>query len=82
MSWATLRFTLWQARWTSAETWHAEQRSHYDAEGRYLLEIPYSDDTELLMDILKYGAEVEVLAPADLRAKVAERLREAAEQYC
>lgn len=33
------------------------------------------------MDILKYSAEVEVLAPADLRAKVAERLREAAEQY-
>lgn len=33
------------------------------------------------MDILKYGAEVEVLAPADLRAKVAKRLRAAAEQY-
>ncbi len=79
--WASLRFTPWQARWTSAETWHADQRSHYDAEGRYILEIPYSDDTELLMDILKYSAEVEVLAPADLRAKVAERLQEAAAQY-
>lgn len=81
VQWATLRFTPWQARWTSAETWHTDQRNHYDAEGRYLLEIPYSDDTELLMDILKYGAEVEVLAPADLRAKVAERLRQAVEQY-
>jgi predicted DNA-binding transcriptional regulator YafY len=81
VNWATLRFTPWQARWTSAETWHADQRSHYDAEGRYLLEIPYSDDTELLMDILKYGTEVEVLAPADLRAKVAQRLRQAVEQY-
>ena len=81
VQWATLRFTPWQARWTSAETWHADQRSYYDAEGRYLLEIPYSDDTELLMDILKYSAEVEVLAPADLRAKVAERLQEAAAQY-
>lgn len=79
--WATLRFTPWQARWTSAETWHAEQRSHYDVEGRYILEIPYSDDAELLMDILKYGPQVEVLAPPDLRAKAVERLRLAAEQY-
>jgi predicted DNA-binding transcriptional regulator YafY len=79
--WATLRFTPWQARWTSAETWHAEQRSHYDEEGRYILEVPYSDDIELLMDILKYGPQVEVLAPADLCTKVADRLREAAEQY-
>jgi predicted DNA-binding transcriptional regulator YafY len=78
---ATLLFTPWQARWTSAETWHAEQRSHYDAEGRYLLEVPYSDDTELVMDILKYGPQVEVLAPAGLRDKVAQRLREAAAQY-
>jgi len=81
VNWATLRFTPWQARWTSAETWHTDQRSHYDAAGRYLLEIPYSDDTELLMDILKYGAEVEVLAPADLRVKINERLQEAAAQY-
>ncbi len=81
VKWATLRFTPWQGRWTSAETWHADQRSHYDDAGRYILEVPYSDDTELVMDILKYGAEVEVLAPADLRAKVAERLRLAAEQY-
>lgn len=79
--WASLRFTPWQARWTSAEIWHAEQRSHYDAEGRYILEVPYSDDIELIMDILKYGPEVEVLAPDDLRAKVAGRLQEAVAQY-
>jgi predicted DNA-binding transcriptional regulator YafY len=81
VQWATLRFTPWQGRWTSAEVWHIEQRYHYDAETRYVLEVPYSDDTELLMDILKYGPQVEVLAPAELRAKVAQRLREAAAQY-
>jgi predicted DNA-binding transcriptional regulator YafY len=81
VAWAKLRFTPWQGRWTSAETWHVAQRSHYDAEGRYILEVPYSDDTELLMDILKYGPQVEVLAPTELRAKVALRLREAAAQY-
>jgi len=33
------------------------------------------------MDILKYGPQVEVLAPAELREQVAQRLREAAAQY-
>ena len=81
VQWATLSFTPWQGRWTSAETWHVDQRSHYDADGRYILEVPYSDDAELLMDILKYGPQVEVLAPPELRAKVAQRLSEAAAQY-
>jgi predicted DNA-binding transcriptional regulator YafY len=33
------------------------------------------------MDILKYGPDVEVVAPPDLRARVAERLAEAVRQY-
>jgi predicted DNA-binding transcriptional regulator YafY len=81
VQWATLRFTPYQARWTAAETWHPDQRAHYDTEGRYILEVPYSGKSELLMDILKYGPAVEVLAPAELREQVAQRLREAAKQY-
>ena len=49
--------------------------------GSYLLEIPYSDDRELVMDILKHGPEVEVLAPQKLRERVVEALREAAGLY-
>jgi predicted DNA-binding transcriptional regulator YafY len=33
------------------------------------------------MDILRYGADVQVLAPATLRAAVADRLRAAARLY-
>ena len=32
---------------------------------------PYADHRELQMDILKYGAEVEVVAPLELRAVIA-----------
>lgn len=35
--------------------------------GRDELAVPYSDNRELLMDILKYGTEVEVVAPEILR---------------
>lgn len=71
---AVLRFSPEIARWVSRETWHSEQRSEYDDAGYYVLRVPYSQDTELIMDILKHGAEVEVLEPADLRDRVMSRI--------
>jgi predicted DNA-binding transcriptional regulator YafY len=47
----------------------------------YLLELSYSDDRKLILNIPRYGPDVEVLAPKSLRRKVAERLRAAAAQY-
>ena len=41
-----------------------------------MLEVPYSDDRELVMDILKHGPEVEVLDPPALRERVRELLNE------
>ncbi len=73
---AVLRFGPEIARWVSRETWHPQQRSEYDDDGRFLLRVPYSQDTELIMDILKYGAEVEVLEPPELRARVIDRIAE------
>ena len=77
---ARLRFTPERARWVANERWHPQQRS-YAENGHYVLEIPYSDDRELLMDILKYGPDVEVLEPESLRDRVRERLQQAAAQY-
>jgi proteasome accessory factor C len=48
-------------------------------DGFYLLEFPYSNDGELVMDVLRYGPDVEVPGSASLRRKVRERLEEAAE---
>lgn len=46
------------------------QESVREADGSYVLSFPYSDDRELIGDIMRYGADVQVLAPAALRAKV------------
>lgn len=70
VKWAELRFTPQRARWVSREAWHPEQKSRFDEEGRYILNVPYSDDRELVMDILKFGPEVEVLGPAPLRRRI------------
>ena len=79
--WAKLRFTPERARWVSSEDWHPKQKAAFEPDGSYVLEVPYADDRELVMDILKFGADVEVLAPAGLRAKVRDALRSAAKQY-
>ena len=71
---AVLRFSPRIARWVSRESWHPQQQSEYDESGYYVLQIPYSQDIELIMDILKHGPEVEVLAPPELRHKVIERI--------
>lgn len=71
---AVLRFSPVLARWVSRERWHPHQQGRYDDEGYYLLSIPYSSDTELIMDILKHGSDVEVLQPAELRDAVIERI--------
>ena len=43
--------------------------------------VHYRDPRELIMDILRHGADVEVIAPAVLRAAVAANLKSALEQY-
>ena len=80
-AWAELKFTPERSRWVSGEQWHSDQRSHETVDGSYVLEVPYSDEREILGDILRFGADVEVLGPADLRAKVRKALHDAAGRY-
>lgn len=79
-AWAILRFSPHAARWVADETWHPDQIGQW-VNGLYELQVPYSDDRELLMDILKYGPDVEVVAPESLRRTVANRVREMAARY-
>ena len=81
VTWASLRFTPERARWVAAEQWHPLQRTRFDATGSFVLELPYSDPRELLMDILRHGADVEVLAPQELRCQVIEALEAMSRLY-
>jgi len=72
---AVLRFAPAAARWVAREQWHAKQQQRHEGNGFLVLTIPYSRDEELVMDILRYGGDVEVLKPASLRAKVEAALK-------
>ncbi|MBL8384048.1 MAG: YafY family transcriptional regulator [Burkholderiales bacterium] len=72
---AQLRFPPARARWVSNEVWHPQQKGAFEADGSYLLEVPYHDDRELVMDVLRHGADVEVVGPPALRAAVLAQVR-------
>lgn len=78
---AELRFTPEMSRWVAEEQWHPDQKGSFDAAGAWTLEVPFSDPRELVMDILRYGSEVEVFSPGFLRDMVAESARETAALY-
>lgn len=81
IKWARLRFSPERARWVAHEAWHPKQKGRFDGEGHYLLDIPYADHRELLMDILKHGRHCEVLGPEDLREVVTSEIATLRELY-
>jgi predicted DNA-binding transcriptional regulator YafY len=81
LQWATLVFTQEAARWVRSEVWHEAQRTRELTDGRFELKVPYSQSTEIEMDILRHGENVEVIAPAALRKRIAERLVAARKTY-
>lgn len=79
---AKLKFTPLAARWVADEQWHPQQKGQFDIHGYYELDIPYLNSKELIRDILKYGPEVEVIAPPQLKKDIKVLLEQAIEQYC
>jgi predicted DNA-binding transcriptional regulator YafY len=69
-AWATIRFSPHAARWVADEHWHSQQKGEWLPDGRYELQVPYSNSRELLMDVLKYGPDAEIVAPLPLREEM------------
>ena len=78
---AVLRFSPARARWVSSEQWHPQQQGSWGEDGSYELRVPYGNPTELIMDIMRHGSEVEVLAPVTLREAVKSQLLATAKLY-
>ena len=62
--WATIMFSAKAARWVADEHWHSQQQGRFLADGRYELKVPYSAGRELLMDVMHYGSDAEIVEPA------------------
>jgi predicted DNA-binding transcriptional regulator YafY len=69
-AWAVLKFTPERARWIRGETWHPLQETREHSDGSFELSVPYADAREIVADILKFGPDVTVVGPKELRQKV------------
>jgi len=81
VKWATLVFAAEAAQWVANEEWHPQQKARWLEDGRYELQVPYSDATELTMDILRHGDSVVVTGDKALAAAVRNRLLSALSRY-
>jgi len=68
--WATIRFSPHAARWVADEHWHSKQQGRRLDDGSYELKLPYSNPKELLMDVLRYGPDAELVDPPSLRGEM------------
>lgn len=78
---ATVRFSPYVSRWVQYEQWHPQQTGQWQPDGFYHLTIPYHEADELIQDVLKYGEEAEVIAPAELRQQVHQKLKKTLLHY-
>ncbi len=78
---AVLQFSADAAPRVAREAWHPQQQSTWLDDGSYRLKIPYHNPSELIMDILRHGPDVEVIAPESLRQQLIERLQKAMNGY-
>jgi predicted DNA-binding transcriptional regulator YafY len=79
--WATIVFSAKSARWVADERWHSQQQGRYLSDGRYELKVPYSTSRELLMDVLHYGSDAEIIEPQSLREQARSLLQLALSNY-
>jgi predicted DNA-binding transcriptional regulator YafY len=78
---ATIVFSPKAARWVADEHWHSKQEGRFLPDGRYQLRLPYSNAKELLMDVLRYGADAEITEPVALREQALTLLQLALSAY-
>lgn len=76
---ARLRFSPEIAREIALQQWHPDQIGEWDG-ADFILHIPYSDDRELLQDLLRNTPHVYVEAPVKLRKKLQNKLQQGLER--
>jgi len=71
----TLRFCPFRARWIRQQQWHPDQCLIEQPDGCLDLTVPVSDFREIKLQILQFGADVEVMAPEALRQEVISEIK-------
>lgn len=77
---AKLKFSGAAAREAASYQWHPQQEAEWQS-GEYQLDIPYNDDRELIRNLLGFGDQLTVLAPAVLKKKLLAKAKQIVTNY-
>ncbi len=78
---ARLKVSSEMSPWVIKEQWHSNQKMSTLKDGSLFLEIPYNQDVELIMDILRYGENITVLSPQSLKDKIQKTIAKMQQNY-
>lgn len=76
-----VRFSPYQARWVRERQYHPSQEAEDEPDGGLRLTLRVAGTAEIKRWLLGYGAEAEVLEPAELRAELGVEAKKLAEIY-
>ncbi len=71
----SLKFSPKASRAVKEQIWHKKQKINELKDGSMILNVPVAYFTEIKREILKYGAEVEVLKPLRLKKEIIEEIK-------
>lgn len=77
----TLRFSPEKSKWIKTQVWYKGQKITIMKDGSVELTFPVVSYREITMDILRHGADVEVLKPETLRKKIREEAEKITKIY-
>lgn len=55
----------------------SEQKTRWLDDGGFEMQLPYVNETEIIMDVLRHGGQVRVIEPSSLAQAVRSQLRSA-----
>ncbi len=76
-----LRFSPEIAPWIAEQVWHPAQQIRHEKANTLCLTFPVADLREIKREILKYGAQVEVVSPKALREEVKKEIEKMKKKY-
>lgn len=79
--WARVRVLPRGAHALSVPEWHPRQEVRKRPDGSCDVAVPYAEDRDLVGDILRWGPDVQVLEPPDLRRQVQRTLLDSVSRY-
>lgn len=76
-----LKFAAKIMPWVYEQIWHPEQEQTLNSDGSLSLTFPVADLREIKREVLKFGAQVEVLSPEALRKEVKDEIEKMTRIY-